>query len=75
MFIDNRRNYTIKPCSNGLLDHDGQILSLLNLSIPSNSIKYIHTRRYDDNTIADFQLQLSYEQWDNVFGNYRVGGK
>jgi DNA phosphorothioation-dependent restriction protein DptG len=72
IFIDNRRSYTIKLCSNGLSDHDGQILSLPNLFIPSNSVTYIHTRRFDNNTIADFQLQLSCEQWDDVFGNNNV---
>jgi len=72
IFIDNRRSYSIKPCLNGLSDHDGQILTLLNLPIPCNSIKYTYTRRFDNNTIADFQLQLSYEQWDNVFGNNNV---
>ena len=72
IFIDNRRSYTIKPCSNGLSDHDGQILILLNLPIPCSNIKYFHTRRFDNDTIADFQLQLSYEQWDYVFGNNNV---
>jgi len=72
IFIDNRRSYTVKLRSNGLLDHDGQILTLFNLPMSCNSIKYIYTRRTDDNTIADFQLQLSYEQWDNVFGNNNV---
>jgi len=72
IFIDNRRSYIIKPCSNGLLDHDGQILTLFTLPISCNSIKYINTRRIDNNTIADFQLQLSYEHWDNVFGSNNV---
>jgi hypothetical protein len=71
IFIDNR-SYIIKSCSNGLSDHDGQILTLFNLPKSCNSIKYIHTRRSDNNTLADFQLQLSYEQWDNVFGNKNV---
>ena len=39
IFIDNRRFYTLKPCLNGLSDHDGQILTLLNLPISCNSIK------------------------------------
>ena len=72
MFIDNRRSYTIKPCLNGLSDHDGQILTLLKLPIPHSNINYIYTRRTGNNTIADFQLQLSYEQWDDVFGNNNV---
>ena len=35
-------------------------------------LRYIYTRRIDNNTIADFQLQLSYELWDDVFGNDNV---
>jgi protein subunit release factor A len=42
---------------------------LLNLLIPPKSIKCIHTIKFDNNTVTDFQIQLSYEQWDNVFGN------
>jgi hypothetical protein len=72
IFIDNRRNYSITPCLNGLSDHDGQLLTLLNLPIPHNSTKYIYKRRIDNNTIADFQLQLSYEQWEDVFGKNNV---
>jgi hypothetical protein len=72
IFIDNRRSYTIQPCPNGLSDHDGQSLTLLNLMIAPKSIKYIHTSKIDNNTITDFQMQLSYEQWDNVFGNNNV---
>ena len=34
IFMDNRRSYTIRSCPNGLSDHDGQILTLLNLPIP-----------------------------------------
>ena len=67
-----RRSFTIKPCLDGLPDHDGQILTLLNLSIPHYNVNYIYTRRTDNNTTADFQLQLSYEQWDDVFGNNNV---
>jgi len=57
---------------NGLSDHDGQIFTLLNLPLSRSNINYIYTRRIDSNTIADFQLQLSYELWDDVFGNNNV---
>jgi hypothetical protein len=72
IFVDIRMIYSINPCLNGLSDHDGQILALLNLPISHSNINYIHKRITDDNSIADFQLQLSYEQWDDVFGNYNV---
>jgi hypothetical protein len=42
------------------------------LLIPHNNINNIYTRRIGSNTVADFQLQLSYEQWDDVFGNNNV---
>ena len=57
---------------NGLSNHDGQILTLLNLPIPHSNINYICKRRIDNNLIAAFQLQLNYEQWDDVFGNINV---
>jgi exonuclease III len=53
IFIDNRRSYTIQSCPNGLLDHDGQSLTLLNLPIPSKSIKLIHITKFDNNSIAN----------------------
>jgi hypothetical protein len=62
IFIDSRRSYTIQPGPNGLSDHDGQSLTLLNLPIPPKSIKFIHTRKIDNKYVTDFQMQLSYEQ-------------
>jgi hypothetical protein len=69
---DNRRNYTIQSWPNGLTDHAGQSLTLLNSPIPPKSITHIHTIKFDNNTVTDFQIQLSYEQWDKVFGNNNV---
>jgi hypothetical protein len=34
IFIDNRTNYTIKPCVNGLSDQNVQLITLSNLSLP-----------------------------------------
>ena len=72
IFIDNKMSYTIKSCPNGLSDHDGQSLILTKILIPPKSIKLIHTIKLDNNSLTDFQTQLSYEQWDNVFGNDNV---
>jgi ASC-1-like (ASCH) protein len=70
--MDNRRSYTTRSCPNGLSDHDGQILTLLNLPISPKSIKHINTIKFDNNTVTDFQIQLSYEQWEDVFGNNNI---
>jgi len=72
IFIDNKMSHTIKSCPNGLLDHDGQSLILTKILIPPKSIKFIHTIKLDNDSLTDFQTQLSYEQWDNVFGNDNV---
>ena len=69
IFIDNRRSHTIQSCPNGLSDHDGQRLILPKILIPLKSIKLTHTIKLNNHSITDFQNQLSYEQWDNVFGN------
>ena len=62
----------MQSCPNGLSGHDGQSLTLFNLSIPPQNRKLIHTINFDNNTVTDFQIQLSYEQWNNVSGNNNV---
>ena len=62
IFIDNKRNYTIKPCINGLSDHDSQLITLNNFSLQINNSEPNYTRKINSkNNIAQFQLQLSWE--------------
>jgi len=72
IFVDNRRKYTIQLCINGLSDHDTQLITLHNFSLPINNIKPSYIRNISKNTTAEFQFQLSLEQWDNIFGNNDV---
>jgi hypothetical protein len=44
IFIDNRRNYAIKPCINGLSNHDAQLITLSNSSLPVNNIEPNYTK-------------------------------
>jgi hypothetical protein len=44
IFIDNRRNYIIKPCINGLSDHDAQLITLNNFSLPVSNTEPIYIR-------------------------------
>ena len=67
IFTDKSSNYTIKPYLNGLLDHDAQVLNLNDLCQPRPT-KNIYIRNLNKHTLADFQLCLSYEQWQHVFG-------
>jgi len=72
IFVDNRIKYTIQPCINGLSEHDSQLLTLSKVSIPNSNIKPSYIRYVNRNTIAEFQSQLSWEQWDNILGNNDV---
>jgi hypothetical protein len=44
IFIDNRRNYTIKPGINGKSDHDAQLITPTNSYLPINNIEHIYIR-------------------------------
>jgi len=72
IFVDNRRKYTIQPCINGSSDQDVQLITLHKFSLPINNIKPSYIRNINKNTTAEFQFQLSLEQWDNIFGNNDV---
>jgi hypothetical protein len=72
IFIDNRRNYTIKPCINGVSDHDAQLITQNIFYLPFNNSEPTYIRNINKNTVAEFQLQLSWEQWDNIFGSNSV---
>jgi exonuclease III len=41
IFIDNRRNYTIKQCINGLPDHDAQLITLNQFGLQISTIESI----------------------------------
>jgi hypothetical protein len=58
IFIDNRRAYSIKPCINGLSDHDSQLI-LNKVPVPNRTPEFIYTRNIKNNTIAEFQYLLS----------------
>ena len=69
IFIDSRRNYTIKPHINGLSDHDAQLTTINNFFVPIINADPHYTSINNNKTIADFQIHLSWEKWDNIFGN------
>ena len=54
--------YSISPIYNGLSDHDAQLL-VLHDKIPHSTI----IRQINENTIAQFKLNLSYENWFETF--------
>ena len=69
IFINKHINidFSIQSCPNGLSDHDAQILTLTDIKIQKPSTHHLTRRIINDTTISEFQLNLSYESWDNVF--------
>jgi hypothetical protein len=61
--------YETIPISNGLSDHEGQLL-IINVS--SKVIKEKHTyyhRKINNDSLYDFQMKLSFESWEPVFNS------
>jgi hypothetical protein len=51
--------WTIRPCA--------QILTVNNIKTHKPAAHHLTRRTVNDSTISAFQLNLSYESWDNVF--------
>jgi hypothetical protein len=67
IFLDEQQ-YDVFTVSNGLSDHEAQ-LSVLNLSKPINIGNQILYKRMINNDIYDFQINLSYENWELVLNS------
>jgi hypothetical protein len=72
IFIDElqfMKYYEIFSASEGLSDHEAQLLivHLPSLTIKNNDVYY--SRTVNDYNIADFRIKLSYENWESVFNN------
>ena len=70
IFIDrtHKGSYTLYPLINGLSDHDGEILQLRNIKIPTRPSKTKIIRNFSKHNIHSFKTSLSYEIWDSIFG-------
>jgi hypothetical protein len=65
----------VYPINNGLSDHDAQLLITKNVHL----LTYKHkiptissTRIFNDQSLLNFQMQLSYETWDDIFSGNDV---
>jgi hypothetical protein len=67
IFINKTRNYTIRPFINGLSDHDAQLILLNNVILEEQACETQLIRKINNYTIAEFQLKLSYENWNKIF--------
>jgi hypothetical protein len=71
-FVDKRRRYSVNSFINGLSDHDALLITLVNSKVTSNRTESIPIRNITTNSILEFQMLLSREQKDNIFGNNTV---
>ena len=56
---------------NGLSNHDAQLVTLKNY-LTTSKIEPTYIQNINKKIIAEFQLQLRWEHWDNIFGNNNV---
>jgi len=68
VFIDiNRKNDGIlNPVTNGLSDHDAQLITLKKISLKPSTKHFEVIRTFDKNSLNDFLNKLSYEMWDTT---------
>jgi hypothetical protein len=57
---------------NGLSDHDGQVIQLNNINIPTRLHKTKTIRNFSKHNIQNFKTHLSYKIWDTIFGKQDV---
>ena len=62
-------NYSAYPLINGLSDRDAQVLELSNIIVPVDRNELCSYRKISTHTLNEFQNNLSYETWENVFSN------
>jgi hypothetical protein len=69
IFIDisSRGNYELYPLTNGLSDHEAQLLVIHNIDKQAKEDHTYFKRKINKYHIADFQLNLSHESWRVVF--------
>ena len=69
IFIDSTHEdaYSTFPITNGLFDHDGQLIQFHNPMTQTDHRVTRCIRNFNDNNIQDFNTKLSFETWENVF--------
>jgi hypothetical protein len=67
IFLTKTSKYTIAPYTTGLSDHEAQILTIENVAPTRQRKNSITVRDINDQNIREFQLQLSYENWEDIF--------
>jgi hypothetical protein len=67
IFITKTKNYTIYPHINGLSDHETQVILIENTVLTKPRKNSTTKRDINEQSILEFQLLLSYENWEDIF--------
>jgi len=67
IFIDLSRNFTTNPFTNGLSDHDTQLLKLVDIIAPMQEFTSCYVRNINSSTIYEYQCKLRLESWEDIF--------
>jgi hypothetical protein len=60
-------NYSIQPLVNRFSDHDAQIITLNDITVDKRIGQTQSIRKFTKFSVSQFAINLSYENWDNVF--------
>jgi hypothetical protein len=74
IFIDKVKydNYSIHPLVKGLSGHDAEIMTINNITLDKHINKTHCVVRLNKFSIFQYAVNLSYENWDNVFIEEKV---
>jgi phosphomevalonate kinase len=69
IFIDKVKyeNYVIHPLVNGISDHNAQIITINDITVDKHINKTQSIQTFNIFSVSQFAVNLSYENWDNVF--------
>jgi len=67
IFITRTKKYIINPHINGLSDHKVQITVIENVVLTKQRNNITTKRDINDQSILEFQLLLSHENWEEIF--------
>jgi len=67
IFITRTKNYVINPHINELSNHEAQIIMIENTVLTNHTSKITTKRDINDQSILEFQLLLSHENWEDIF--------
>jgi len=67
IFITRTKNYIVNPHINGLSDHEAQIKMIENTVLTNQTNKITTKRDINEQSILEFQLLLSHENWEDIF--------